>query len=306
MLLENTFHPCEHTWTGATGRNHRIDYILTSSEVHECVQNCDVDRSIPLNNAARDDHFIGAMRFALSGRRSTEPPGPRRPAKAVKVDKAKLGDPAVIDRIQTACCTFPRASIDCNIDEYVDALSKFLSVQLSSVKQSGSRPRKSWLQKETWHQIEQSHVAKRSLSLAKQLLPLYRVCSLFLHWLSTKPTLFCKHHNFQDLNDVRLEVKHASATIESLSSVFNRAKNLSQKMIKKDKAAHVELVLAKASKAAANGDTRALFKAADSFSKYAPPKIKSVMAEDGHLTCTAREYGQAFAKHFVMFFEPAW
>ena len=99
------------TWTHPSGAKLRRDYVLVSQAAAKLTQSSFVlmDHDSTFEH---EDHLPLGLRIA--GALSTAAPSPDR----VRWDQAKLHDPAVVERFQTALSTLPLPTRDVNIDEH--------------------------------------------------------------------------------------------------------------------------------------------------------------------------------------------
>ena len=191
LYASNTFFPVGHTWMGATGKTHRIDYVLLDHDMYESICNVLIDHDIDLSTAERDDHAVVAVTLKLS--KAPRVIEPRRPPGAVKIDMDKLQDPYLVEQL---CRHVSSMSIEesASIDTHAAKLQSHLFEATQWFSAAPTTPIKSWLRNDTWEAITQVSYLKKYLPKTKHHSNVITMSMYFIAWLSIRPFTFLRCH----------------------------------------------------------------------------------------------------------------
>ena len=152
LLASSTFFPIEYTWTGSRGHRSKIDYIATSTNVHDRIVECYRDDDIDLSLGMREDHSVVVTVFdamALGDR------GKNNPSKSTFIfDRDGVSDPWKCDYFKELMWRVELPK-DGDISDRAQALQMHLkSAAVTAFGKPPKRPRQNWVRPNTWYVIQ--------------------------------------------------------------------------------------------------------------------------------------------------------
>ena len=126
MICVNSWYSSGTTWTDLYGHRHRLDYIGMTRNLFNCTLSCNVEVSIDLATAERDDHnvLVAVLNTnALTSCKGIQSlPDPRRNRR--RLSRCLMSDPTLCFRFQRDLQEFVPPE-NCDVDGHLSSLRDF-------------------------------------------------------------------------------------------------------------------------------------------------------------------------------------
>ena len=188
LVASSTFFPIQYTWTGSRGHRSKIDYIVSSTAVHDRIVECYRDDDIDLSVGMREDHGVVASVLdaaALGDRGSSKPV-----ISKFAFDRDGLLDPWKCDYFEDLMWQLDLPA-DTDINGRVQALQTHLKTSaVTAFGKPPKRPRQNWVRANTWYVLQLSAPLRRLSHQCYSCINRAATAIYFYAWCSTRPMEF--------------------------------------------------------------------------------------------------------------------